>query len=164
MSSPCWTSSPPRASASWCPRCWRLARDRATTLDIAAKHPVCPVHKLCHHGHIKLGYWEQKMRSWYRMELPALRSVCLPTPSSPPRMAWYRPSCASSAPSGCGRPASPGCSGWCWCSLRKQHHCIESNLNVINSTENGHSGLPVWLTGKSHLHFFDQKENETKNP
>ena len=39
--------------------------------------------------------------------VPALRWACPPTPSSPPRRAWCRPSCASSALSRCGRPASP---------------------------------------------------------
>ena len=38
---------------------------------------------------------------------PAWRSICLPTPSSPPQRAWYKPSCASSGLSRCGRPASP---------------------------------------------------------
>ena len=83
----------------------------------------------------------------YRINALALRSICLPTPSSPLQRAWCRRSCASSAPSGCGRPASPG---WCWCSFCHRQFKI-FHLNVIDSTENWHTWLPVWLAGKSHL-------------
>ena len=83
----------------------------------------------------------------YRINALALRSICLPTPSSPLQRAWCTRSCASSAPSGCGRPASPG---WCWCSFCHRQFKI-FHLNVIDSTENRHTWLPVWLAGKSHL-------------
>ena len=92
--------------------------------------------------------------------VPALRWACPPTPSSPPRRAWCRPSCASSALSRCGRPASPDVD---------VHNVIISiefwwphkYLNVIDSTENWHPWLPVRLAGKPHLCIIDIRRSIT---
>ena len=135
--SPCWTSSPQRASASWCPRCWRSARGTARTLGSVTKRPECPVEEK-----LKLCSWPVGLKELACIEI-SLSSHSFISSSKGLMYAELCMVCAF-------RMWSSNIT-WQLVNTKMRRKKLKSYLNIIHPTEDGHPWLPVGLTSKSHL-------------